>query len=308
MEEGELDLDIGGALDSALDSLDQVGDAWLDDPTTALDSFEQEDALLEAIANAPGLTPTEEEEEEPPPPPVALSVQQEVELPSLAAARADSAPSSGGRGQLAEPDPLDDYDGGQAQSTELNQFGSAQGTGPSRRGARLDSSPLLPPSSSPTGDGGRTAASPSPAGGKGRPPPHPPMKRSPPWRGVLLAVLTVLGMVYCGANLWEEPLKVELVPASAAAAAPEIRLPSDSGQDADEDAFEGTGIALAANGTGRPTRHGHVEVQRANITEMGLGANATASATGGNASAVASAAAGSDRARRGRRKGASELQ
>lgn len=268
------------------------GDGWLDDDDAALESFLSEDALLDAIRNAP-VPETELPELQDYPVPSAGSVGTRPgggrdEAPAAAVSSSTALPASAAGANSG--DALDGVAVGgnhQAESHGVQRFEiEASDAGPKERRTDLER-------------GATTEASRGNAAGKrGKAPGDADAAKSKPvktfpWQGAAIAAATLLWMLIWGPDFGlSSAAEVKAVPATPQRD-PEIRMPSFSDDGLEDD------LSLEINATA--TRRGSIGVERSPMVAHGT--NLSALADSGDASGEASSGGSNERGRRGRRRG-----
>jgi len=317
------------------EGLQEVGAAWLEESDVDLDRFLQEDALLDAIQNVPGLEELERLEQE-------QQRQQPLMAPfavngagasgfvssssSTSAAERDASlcmdttsllrghtgaeePSFGG-GSSGTQAPAVSRRSGATSVASPSAAGGAPAPTPRAGVARVAHGARPPP-------GGNSAAAGAPGGAAAAAAAALPRKRPVPWRGAALLVVAIWSIIYFGLGLFEsdEPGARPLVPVLAAEPKP-IQMPGDLpgspfGGSAGE-AANGTSAASPAVRSAGTLRRGKIEVRwssdSAASNTSGAAAMPGLSSQGGNSSGSEASGGGDggaagkrgDRGRRGR--------
>lgn len=277
------------------------GDSWLDDEEAALESFLQEDALLDAIRNAPEMETSVPELEEYPVPDAGsvgsrIGGGQSIELAEViapTAASGSSAVPSGSRG-ASRCDPMDgvthsSLHHSEGQNIQRFEIEAAGGAGPKERRTDLERGGAS--------DASRAGAPGSRAQGSSAEPSKARAERKFPWQGAALAAATLLWILFFGPDFGMSQSEVKVfTPRAAPVSDPQIRMPTvDEEDDLDSD--------LEAFKNATVPRRGSVGVEFKSETFFGTNSTGEApSVDGGNSSEPGNANEKSRRGRRGGRK------
>lgn len=246
----------------------------VDEADAALESFMQEDALLDAIQNAPQVG--------------ALVQTFEVDAGALPGGPGAGAPAP--RPQVNSTiAPAFSSSSASASSGMARREAAAPDRGPKER--RHDATAELRPAAGQPPEAFEVADPRADPEAKT----HAAKPRSLPWGGALLTASALLGIFVWGPALWEEEVKSPSKMAVAAYAEPRpIQMPAPS----DDDAAAPGGInATSVNVTALSARRGSIGVR----WSSGSAVNASMLGAFGNSSALAAAAAEPPRGEHGRR-------
>mmetsp|Transcript_105716 Transcript_105716/g.268614 ORF Transcript_105716/g.268614 Transcript_105716/m.268614 type:complete len:328 (+) Transcript_105716:85-1068(+) len=272
-----------------------IGETWFEGDDLELDRFLEEDALLDAIQNAPGLD-TEVAHFE-------MGALDDAGNQAYGGSSASNATAgyqaleanaAPPREAAGAPDGPSTRPSGAAPALAAVPNGAVEMT---QQGGSLQRRPPQEPQQqlqwhSPSSDARAIGA--GDAGGKV--PPRAVRRKTPPWKSLALMVMSVFGIIYVGLGLFEDGPPRKHVPSDFLAEPKEIQLPAQKlGGEA------GVGSTMVANGTAFGVTHVESDVRRSSDDAFNVSAwsaaqaaavgNGTAPETEPPASAAATAAA-----------------